>query len=336
MSIDLGNTPVGTPPTPTEQTQLRTSFGLGAADTVEFGALETSQFNFPNLTTPELDAVTDAVAGDVYFDSDRGQFVRFTGAASYDVITSRSFSTPDTSTPSSDATLQASKFFESGLVPATDVFSVTHSVVVFDNEAMDDSSGKTYIQSDGGVVGAGWVDASNVFGGTITAPVVTMGSQLRFDSNLLTAPKRTGFIVERLIVSDVTTHDLATLNLLAGSTYDIAIDVPIGDLTTGNLRFDVDYTGLYSSSNVVIACDDLVQGARLGTLNIPLVEDDSYIFNANTRVGINSPQLGFYTFRILVTPSSAGTFTLSARQLVTQANGLMIGSVQAVTTLMTD
>ena len=37
MSIDLGNAPVGTPPTPTEQTQLRTSFGLGAADTVEFG-----------------------------------------------------------------------------------------------------------------------------------------------------------------------------------------------------------------------------------------------------------------------------------------------------------
>tara|TARA_R110002167_G_scaffold113022_1_gene285802 strand:- start:1339 stop:2349 length:1011 start_codon:yes stop_codon:yes gene_type:complete len=336
MSIDLGNTPVGTPPTPTEQTQLRTSFGLGAADTVEFGALETSQFNFPNLTTPELNAVTDAVAGDVYFDSDRGQFVRFTGAASYDVITSRSFSTPDTSTPSSDATLQASKFFESGLVPATDVFSVTHSVVVFDNEAMDDSSGKTYIQSDGGVVGAGWVDASNVFGGIITAPVVTMGSQLRFDSNLLTAPKRTGFIVERLIVSDVTTHDLATLNLLAGSTYDIGIDVSIGDLTTGNLQFDVDYTGLYSSSNVVITCDDLVQGTRLGTLNIPLVEDDSYAFNASTRVGVNSPQLGFYTFRILVTPSSAGTFTLSARQSATQANGLMIGSVQAVTTLMTN
>tara|TARA_R110000796_G_scaffold247681_1_gene373544 strand:- start:462 stop:1421 length:960 start_codon:yes stop_codon:yes gene_type:complete len=31
MSIDLGNTPVGTPPTTTEQAQLRNSFGLGTA-----------------------------------------------------------------------------------------------------------------------------------------------------------------------------------------------------------------------------------------------------------------------------------------------------------------
>lgn len=33
MSIDLGNEPVGTPPTPTEKAQLRTAFGLGTAAT---------------------------------------------------------------------------------------------------------------------------------------------------------------------------------------------------------------------------------------------------------------------------------------------------------------
>lgn len=32
MSIDLGNSPVGTPPTPTEQAQLRKSFGFGTAN----------------------------------------------------------------------------------------------------------------------------------------------------------------------------------------------------------------------------------------------------------------------------------------------------------------
>jgi len=66
MSIDLGNTPVGTPPTPTEQTQLRTSFGLGAADTVEFGG-----FVPPSGTTAEIDAVTTADIGQVMVDTDR-------------------------------------------------------------------------------------------------------------------------------------------------------------------------------------------------------------------------------------------------------------------------
>ena len=66
MGIDLGNTPVGTPPTPTEQTQLRTSFGLGATDTVEFGG-----FVPPTGTTAEIDALFSgslAVPDAIYFD----------------------------------------------------------------------------------------------------------------------------------------------------------------------------------------------------------------------------------------------------------------------------
>ena len=81
MSIDLGNAPVGTPPTPTEQTQLRTSFGLGTTDTVEFGG-----FVPPSGTTAEIDAVTTATVGQVMVDTDRNRSVRFTGAATYNVI----------------------------------------------------------------------------------------------------------------------------------------------------------------------------------------------------------------------------------------------------------
>lgn len=81
MSIDLGNSPVGTPPTPTEQTQLRTSFGLGAADTVEFGGLVP-----PAGTTAEIDAVTTAEIGQVMVDTDRKGQVRFTGASAYEDI----------------------------------------------------------------------------------------------------------------------------------------------------------------------------------------------------------------------------------------------------------
>jgi hypothetical protein len=81
MSIDLGNIPVGTPPTPTEQTQLRTSFGLGAADTVEFGG-----FVPPSGTTAEINAVTTATVGQVMVDTDRNVQVRFTAPAVYEII----------------------------------------------------------------------------------------------------------------------------------------------------------------------------------------------------------------------------------------------------------
>jgi len=83
MSIDLGNAPVGTPPTPTEQTQLRTSFGLGAADTVEFGG-----FVPPSGTTAEIDAVTTATVGQVMVNSDTNNIVRFVTPSTYQTLTS--------------------------------------------------------------------------------------------------------------------------------------------------------------------------------------------------------------------------------------------------------
>ena len=39
MAIDLGDTPVGTPPTPEQQEQIRASIGLGATDSMTFSAL---------------------------------------------------------------------------------------------------------------------------------------------------------------------------------------------------------------------------------------------------------------------------------------------------------
>ena len=81
MSIDLGNIPVGTPPTPTEQTQLRTSFGLGAADTVGFGA-----FVLSSGTTTEINAIADAEVGQIMIDTTLNRLVRFTGAATYVLV----------------------------------------------------------------------------------------------------------------------------------------------------------------------------------------------------------------------------------------------------------
>ena len=66
----------------------RTNLELGAADTVEFGA-----FIPPAGTTAEIDAITTATVGQVVIDTDRNRSVRFTGAATYDVVGYTSSST---------------------------------------------------------------------------------------------------------------------------------------------------------------------------------------------------------------------------------------------------
>ena len=81
MSIDLGNEPVGTPPTDIQKTQLRASLGLGATDTVEFGALIP-----PAGTTAEIDAVTNSEVGSVVINSDTNQSIQFTSANEYKYI----------------------------------------------------------------------------------------------------------------------------------------------------------------------------------------------------------------------------------------------------------
>ena len=69
-------------------TSARTNLGLGSTDTVEFGG-----FIQPAGTTAELDAITNATIGQVVIDTDRNRSVRFTGAATYDVVGYTSSST---------------------------------------------------------------------------------------------------------------------------------------------------------------------------------------------------------------------------------------------------
>jgi hypothetical protein len=81
MSIDLGNNPVGTPPTDEQKTQLRSSIGLGSADTVQFGAIVP-----PAGTTAEIDLITNATVGQVMIDTDRNRYIRFTAPSTYETI----------------------------------------------------------------------------------------------------------------------------------------------------------------------------------------------------------------------------------------------------------
>ena len=51
-------------------------------------ALTPSLLTVPSKTSTELDAIDDATAGDVYFDSTNSKLVVFTGAAAYETVTS--------------------------------------------------------------------------------------------------------------------------------------------------------------------------------------------------------------------------------------------------------
>jgi hypothetical protein len=330
MSIDLGNAPVGTPPTPTEQTQLRTSFGLGAADTVEFGG-----FVPPSGTTAEIDAVADAVVGQLMINSDSGQFVQFTGPATYEVITSPSSLVDDSSSATSAITLPTSRFFESGLILAGDIFNVNNSVTIFDSDNFSDSSGTTYVYSDGAVVAAGWVDGNNPFGGAVTGPVVVPNKTYRFKRDDGSTATTTSFRFNRFITSDITDKNLFSQSLSAGATYSIEITAQVGDLKKGNLRFDVGYTGAYTSAGSEFYVEDLITGSKIAYFNSPLAVSDNYGFSDGGKIGTPSPYLGLYTFKFTVTPSSNGTFTLSARQAASDVDGLMIGKLSTSVTSLT-
>jgi len=331
MSIDLGNAPVGTPPTPTEQTQLRTSFGLGAADTVEFGG-----FVPPSGTTAEIDAVADAVVGQVMINSDSGQFVRFTGAATYEVITSPSAYTKDSTTPSSTVTLSTSGFLEAGLVdqeanPFIPVTTVIIKAGGSDIDGQNSTNSSSYFYHDGSspIVGnvAGWYKA-----GTLTP---SGGVSVPADS-LMVFNKTNSPLRSRVdIVSDVTENLLVTEPLEAGVQYSIQISVAVSDMLGGNVRFDSAYTGLFSESYATFSIDDLISGVRLGTFEGGLPVATEFLMTENGPYGSNSPSIGYYLFNFKVTPSSSGSFTFSVGQHVSSTRPLYVNKTETTISALT-
>ena len=325
MSIDLGNAPVGTPPTPTEKTQLRTSFGLGATDTVEFGG-----FVPPAGTTAEIDAVTTATVGQVMINSDTNQQVRFTGAAIYEKIASRSYSQDDSLVASSNITLDASRFLQSGLVTdSPDFFNPTALMSIYDSPLFSNTTGVNYFHHDGSMLPVGWYNQGT---NTIeTGSVVVSGKQYR----LSLGSDTTLFGFNQIIASDITDKGLLSTGLQGGSAYVVEVTVPLGDLAEGNVRFDVGYTGLYSSATAEISCDDLIGRNRKGLFKFPLEENDLYLFSSGSKVAISSPKLGIYSFKFVLRPSSDGTFTLTVRQALSNLDPLLLDKAQSTVTLLT-
>jgi len=333
MSIDLGNAPVGTPPTPTEQTQLRTAFGLGAADTVEFGG-----FVPPSGTTAEIDAVADAVVGQVMINSDSGQFVRFTGAATYGAITAAKSHKLDSVAASGTVTLLNSGFIESGLIrPSPNINAPLDTLTIFTGGTSIDgqnySSFRSYFYADGtSAAPEAWYDVSLT--ANFDNEVIPSDSLLNFTTNSTgdKIPMRTHFEV----VSEATTPTvISSEDLQAGVTYEISVKVAVGDMLKGNVSMTANYSGLFANAYSVFSVDDLDNGSRLGTFEGELLEYNLFNLSTGTSYGFDSPSIGYYTLTSTVTPSTDGTFTFDIKQISSSARPLYVGKAEITVAALT-
>ena len=309
----------------------RTNLELGAADTVEFGG-----FIPPSGTTAEIDLVADAVVGQVMINSDSGQLVRFTGAASYEVITSAKSHKLDSVAASGTVTLLNSGFIESGLItPSPNVNAPINTVTVFTNgTSLDGTNGTalTYLYHDGAQGPVGWYDTASF---TPSDNVVIPSDSLLFFTSATggtKTPMRTHFEV----VSEATTPTvILSKTLQAGVTYEIGVKLGVGDMLNGNIAINVSYSGLFADSYAVLTADDLDTGARLGTFEGELLASNDISLSAAGAYGFDSPNIGYYTLTSTVTPSTSGTFTFDIKQKSSSARPLYVGKAEITVAALT-
>jgi len=311
----------------------RTNLELGAADTVEFGG-----FVPPSGTTAEIDTVTNATVGQVMVNLDSGQVVRFTGAATYEVITSAKLHKLDSVAASGTVTLLNSGFVESGLItPSPNVYSPVNLVQVFANgTSLDGQNGTltSYLYHDGAQGPAGWYDVGNINAGLRDAVVIPADSLLFFTSATggTKTPMRTHFEV----VSEATTPTvILSETLKAGVTYEIGVKLGVGDMLNGNVAINVGYSGLFADSYAVLTADDLDTGVRFGTFEGELLSSNNIALSASGSYGFDSPSIGYYTLTSTVTPSTDGTFTFDIRQLTSSARPLYVNKAEITVSALT-
>lgn len=325
--------------TVTEKSQLRTSFGLGSTDTVEFAAVETSHFNFPNLTTSELNAVADATEGDTYFDSDRGQFVRFTAAASYGVVTSKTVVKMDSVAANANGlTLATSGLVESGLITQDPI--PTSPVTRFYETNSDNINGgqalHSHIYHDGSIdpiaFPAGWYDEQNGFARTDTNPLVPNTNYRVYSGSL---PNYViGF--NYALVEETTPVVVLSEQLLAGVSYEITVKLSTIDTAIGNLQIVQTYDGLFASSRLRLESLDRETGFVKSTEGSITPNQIIYAVGEVGQNGIESPLLGVHTFTYRITPSAAGLFTLGLRQNMSDTLPLYLGKATITITQPSD
>lgn len=309
----------------------RTNLELGAADTVEFGG-----FVPPSGTTAEIDAVADGTIGQVMINSDSGQFVRFTGPATYEVITSAKSHKLDSVAASGTVTLLNSGFIESGLIVPSPVPSspLNRLEVRTNGSSLDGQNGTftSYIYHDGSQAAEGWYALP---GYAFSDNVVVPADSLLFFTSATggtKTPMRTHFEV---VSEDTTPITILSEALQAGVTYEISVKLGIGDMLNGNVDLSVEYSGLFADSYAVFTADDLDTGARLGTFEGELLASNSIGLSATGPYGFDSPNIGYYTITSTVTPSTSGTFTFDIKQIASSARPLYVGKAEITVAALT-
>ena len=322
--------------TATEKSQLRTSFGLGSTDTVEFGALETSHLNFPNLTTSELNAVTDATEGDTYFDSDRGQFVRFTGAASYDVVTSRAVGASASLVEDPALTLDGSRLNESGLlIGSTNPSDIQGQLSVWSSKNPQSAPATNYVKFTSGVP-AGWYDINNTGAGIVTAAVFTPGTLLQINTD--PTENDVGFMFNKYITSDVTPVTMGSRSLKAGTTYSFEFSLNYLDLLGSNFQLGINFSGLYADSGFYeVKLSDTRNRTELSNFMLTS-PDETFEFKVSSTsfAGVDGPNFGAWLVRGQITPTADGDLTITGGQATSSVDHLFYSFPSFLITSLSD
>ena len=299
------------------------------------GGLDVEHFNYPNLTTSELNAVDNATEGDVYFDTDRGQFVRFTGAASYSVITSRTYVPTLDTTQGAALTLPETRLFESGVFAASpDVFSPTDLLVIYSGKNPAATTPVFYLYHSGEQGSAGWYNASDINGGIISSSVFTSNTLMQLQLSGVKTPIVTG----NYIINTITPVVLSSAILKAGSTYDFKFRVGCVDLLGSNAAIKVDYTGVLESRGL-LAFKVNNQANSLGLVDLAINSPEmptKVVLNTSAFTGVAGPTFTSWLVEGQVTPSSAGTLTISIVQNTASVEPLYYSMPTESITLLSD
>ena len=290
----------------------RTNLGLGAADTVEFGA-----FIPPSGTTAEIDAVTTATVGQVMVDTDTKQIVRFTGAATYVRIGSSAFEPTIGKTPDAALTLTESRLFESGLVLGSSSFTPSSTIKIKGTKNPSEDTGDvSYFYYTGSAVGgAGWRQV-----GASPASIVDNNAVIVPDTLLQYVENgvdSTPFSFNKYSINTQSDVIFASSPLKLGVTYSFDFQVNYLDLLAGNFGIEVSYSGLFATSGHLqfTNTDSRLRSGLVDlTVNDPDVTTTIYL-GTGTFSGAAGSKFGQWSIKGKITPSSDGVLTISGKPL---------------------
>jgi len=305
-------------------TAARTNLGLGSTDTVEFGA-----FIPPSGTTAEIDTVTTATVGQVMINSDSGQLVRFTGAATYEVITSTSTTLTDESAPSASISLDDSKIAEGGLIDESpSVIAPVGSISYFDS-SLDPIVGSPHFYHDGAQIPAGWY-ANGQFGATDGGYLIPSGTTFRIKND--TSNNIATLAYHRYFISNTTYSSLVSADLKAGISYEMTFSVKwMNTHSAQNAKAKLAFSGSFSDSTISINLDNGRDHSALTNLFIsPFGETLEIPLDGSSASGVSSTAFSLLTLTASITPSTSGSISLEMAQLTSQVNPLFLSKAKLI------